>query len=256
MQQQRGSQQSTDETRPPNQEPSAQIDPEFEALVKAAEEFDAEDFVTPPEPPPEPVRPTCGVIHLPVVVTGLEPIGVSFRRTFNQHHPVGMRVVWQETNGDITEPMNMNASEAVGATPEELGQGFARDQPPKSTGFHVDDNGRLLARLMIGDPQEPGCHALVARVINTVNYEMAMEQIMDLWEGVRTFPGIRQFDNVTVLEHLEALKDMYPYLQCTTVRKTPVAKCQAQLRARRGCQEWTLKRGTLCAECLKSLFLP
>ena len=86
--------------------------------------------------------------------------------------------------------------------------------------------------------------------------QVAMEQIMDLWEGVRTFPGIRQFDNVTVLEHLEALKDMYPYLQCTTVRKTPVAKCQAQLRARRGCQEWTLKRGTLCAECLKSLFLP
>ena len=93
MQQERGLPASANATRSPQQEHQAQIDQEFEAMVKAAEEFDDEGAQRPPEPTPEPVPPRCGVIHLPVVVTGLENGGVTFRRSMNRHHPVGMRVV-------------------------------------------------------------------------------------------------------------------------------------------------------------------
>ena len=215
-------------------------DAEHEALTKAAEDFDEEPESQHPAPAQEAIPARCGTIYLPVEMTYPETIGVHFHRALSR--PSGaMRTVLQHPNGEVTDP------------PE----GAADLEPAtlKSTGFHADNDGRLWARVLIGDPEEPGCHAVVSKQVTTLNPDLAMEQIMDLFDSVREFPGIRQFDNSTLLDHLEALKDIWPYLQATQTSKDPVAPCRATLRARQGCKEWTMGAGTLCAECLKSQFL-
>ena len=53
MEQELGFPASANAARSPQQEPQSQSDAEFEAMVKAAEEFDDEGAQRPPEPTPE-----------------------------------------------------------------------------------------------------------------------------------------------------------------------------------------------------------
>ena len=141
----------------------------------------------------------------------LEPLATQFHRAM--HRPANpMRTVVQEPNGEITDP------QAEDDIPDEI-------ETPKSTGFHSDNQGRIWARVMLGDPEEPGCHAVVSAQVSGIDPREAKTRILHLIDRAYEFPGVRHFNVFRFYEHVDALMAIWPYVNGNAV---PVASSTAR----------------------------